>query len=191
MNDCEFVTDMHFCVAYGVCNIAKKPSCGWKDWKAGGWSGGCVWRTALACGHGHKFIPHVGQKMPDTRLYSSIAIRGCGVECLMWLNEMLNIKGLQGIWDKSLRRNFCLRIRGKQSLEKKEETGDHTHSCIVRIAVTSKNNVQVEAISSRGKASSKVGAGLTMECQRFTRDSTSTCSCRKLSALLVQKNSQV
>ncbi|KAK1381970.1 Receptor-like serine/threonine-protein kinase [Heracleum sosnowskyi] len=126
MDDCDRYA---FCGANGICNIANKPSengvCGCLEgfepkfperWKTGDWSGGCVRRTALDCRHGDRFIPYMGQKLPDTRrawfnhsmnledckirclnncsctAYSNIDIRGGGAGCMIWLNELLDIR---------------------------------------------------------------------------------------------------
>lgn len=118
-----------FCGPYGVCNIAKarvgSSVCGCVDgfeakfperWKEGDYSGGCVRINALSCGHGDRFIPYPGQKLPDTRrswfnestdleackikcvndcsctAYSKLDVREGRTGCMLWFDELLDLR---------------------------------------------------------------------------------------------------
>ncbi|OWM88703.1 hypothetical protein CDL15_Pgr002470 [Punica granatum] len=86
------------------------------DWKSGDWSNGCVRKTELTCKDGEGFIKIPSVKLPDTRnswfnrtidlkecekwclrncsctAYSSLDIRGGGSGCLIWFNELIDIR---------------------------------------------------------------------------------------------------
>ncbi|CAI0375543.1 unnamed protein product [Linum tenue] len=88
------------------------------DWEQSDWEGGCVRRTALACNSSDGFILHSNAKLPNTatafwnrtmgleecrRLclgncsctgYSSLDIRNGGSGCLMWFDDLIDIREL-------------------------------------------------------------------------------------------------
>ncbi|KAL8091109.1 hypothetical protein AgCh_040275 [Apium graveolens] len=101
----------------GVCSCVqgfepKNP----ERWNTGDWSGGCVRRTALSCGPGDGFLTLQNRKLPDSRrswfnqsmnleecrircmnncsctAYSTIDIRENGFGCILWLDELLDIR---------------------------------------------------------------------------------------------------
>ncbi|CAL5341850.1 unnamed protein product [Camellia sinensis] len=87
-----------------------------KDWNMTNWSGGCVRRTVLDCKNGDGFLQYSGVKLPDTRsswynrtmtlgecrevclkncscmAYTSLDIRGGGSGCLLWFDELVDIR---------------------------------------------------------------------------------------------------
>nr|GEY35486.1 G-type lectin S-receptor-like serine/threonine-protein kinase At4g27290 isoform X2 [Tanacetum cinerariifolium] len=84
------------CGAYGSCNIANAQRCACLDeakfepknkrgWETGNWAGGCVRRILLDCKNGTDgFI--------NCMAYANTDIRGDGSGCLLWFNELLDIK---------------------------------------------------------------------------------------------------
>ncbi|KDP38975.1 hypothetical protein JCGZ_00732 [Jatropha curcas] len=89
-----------------------------KDWNMLLWSDGCVRRTPLNCSNNDGFVRHPGIKLPDTSstwynrtiglkecadvclrncsctAYATLDIRGGGSGCLIWLNELIDIREL-------------------------------------------------------------------------------------------------
>ncbi|KAI7981992.1 G-type lectin S-receptor-like serine/threonine-protein kinase [Camellia lanceoleosa] len=87
-----------------------------KNWERGDWSDGCVRRISLDCQNGDGFIKYSGVKLPDTRFswfdismtleacgqrclgncscmaYATLDIRGGGSGCLLWFNELIDIR---------------------------------------------------------------------------------------------------
>ncbi|XP_059655498.1 G-type lectin S-receptor-like serine/threonine-protein kinase At4g27290 [Cornus florida] len=89
-----------------------------KDWDTADWSGGCVRRTPLDCHNGslNGFLKYSGVKLPDTRnswfnrsmtlkecetvclrncscmAYANIDIRGGGSGCLLWFDDLIDIR---------------------------------------------------------------------------------------------------
>ncbi|CAL5402890.1 unnamed protein product [Camellia sinensis] len=87
-----------------------------KDWNLTNWSGGCVRRTVLDCKNGDGFLKYSGVKLPDTQsswynwtmtlgecrevclkncscmAYSSLDIRGGGSGCLLWFDDLVDIR---------------------------------------------------------------------------------------------------
>ncbi|KAL8097841.1 hypothetical protein AgCh_030811 [Apium graveolens] len=88
-----------------------------EKWEAADWTDGCVRRTPLDCGHGDGFIKYSGLKLPDTRqswynlsmnleecrsvclqnclctAYSNTNIENGGSGCLLWFEELIDIRG--------------------------------------------------------------------------------------------------
>ncbi|PIN12769.1 Non-specific serine/threonine protein kinase [Handroanthus impetiginosus] len=88
-----------------------------KDWASADWSGGCVRKTPLNCKN-DGFVKYSGVKLPDTRnswynqrmnleecekmrlkdcscmAYANIDIRGKGSGCLLWFEDLIDIKNL-------------------------------------------------------------------------------------------------
>ncbi|PIM97164.1 Non-specific serine/threonine protein kinase [Handroanthus impetiginosus] len=88
-----------------------------KDWASADWSGGCARRTPLNC-KSDGFVKYSGVKLPDTRnsrynqsmnleecekmclkdcscmAYANIDIRGRGSGCLLWFEDLMDIKKL-------------------------------------------------------------------------------------------------
>ncbi|KAL8127208.1 hypothetical protein AgCh_014209 [Apium graveolens] len=88
-----------------------------EKWEAADWKDGCVRTTPLDCGHGDGFIRHSGVKLPDTRqswynlsmnlkecksiclkncsctAYSNIKVEKGGSGCLLWFQDLMDIKG--------------------------------------------------------------------------------------------------
>ena len=88
-----------------------------EDWASGDWSGGCVRRTPLNCKN-DGLVKYSGVKLPDTRnswysqsmnleecekmclkdcscmAYANIDIRGKGSGCLLWFEDLMDIKNL-------------------------------------------------------------------------------------------------
>ncbi|KAI8011740.1 G-type lectin S-receptor-like serine/threonine-protein kinase [Camellia lanceoleosa] len=88
------------------------------EWGNGDWSNGCVRRTPLDCHNGDGFIKYSGYKVPDTRnswfdrnmtlrecemvclkncscmAYANLDIRNGGSGCLLWFDELIDIKEL-------------------------------------------------------------------------------------------------
>lgn len=86
------------------------------DWELGHWSNGCVHKTELNCGYGEGFLKVSSMKLPGTRnswfnrttvrkecemqcskncsctACSSLDIRGGGSGCLIWFNELVDIR---------------------------------------------------------------------------------------------------
>ena len=92
-----------------------------KDWETSDWSRGCVRRTPLDCKNGSDgFIRYSNLKLPDTRTswynktmslmeceaiclknctcmaYATLDIRGDGSGCLLWFNDLIDIRYPQG-----------------------------------------------------------------------------------------------
>ncbi|KAL3333440.1 hypothetical protein AABB24_033490 [Solanum stoloniferum] len=85
-------------------------------WKKKDWSGGCVRKTELSCLQGHRFLKYSHIKLPDTRnswsdvtmtleecknicskncscmAYANPDIRNGGSGCLLWFEDLLDIK---------------------------------------------------------------------------------------------------
>ncbi|XVF77733.1 hypothetical protein PTKIN_Ptkin14bG0070600 [Pterospermum kingtungense] len=88
------------------------------DWSVLDWTGGCVRRTKLSCGSDDGFLKHSGVKLPDTSsswfnvtmslemcremclkncscaAYANSDIRGGGSGCLLWFNDLMDIRQL-------------------------------------------------------------------------------------------------
>ncbi|KAL7218512.1 hypothetical protein ACSBR2_011719 [Camellia fascicularis] len=86
------------------------------EWISGDWSNGCVRRTMLDCHNGDGFLKYSHYKMPDTRYswfdksmtlrecemrclkncscmaYTSLDIRGGGSGCLLWFDELIDMR---------------------------------------------------------------------------------------------------
>ncbi|KAK1379905.1 Receptor-like serine/threonine-protein kinase [Heracleum sosnowskyi] len=87
-----------------------------KEWDVADWSSGCVRKVQLSCTGGDGFVKNPGLKLPDARqswfdrnmtidecksmclrncsctAYANTDIRGSGSGCLLWFNELLDIK---------------------------------------------------------------------------------------------------
>ncbi|MCD7459416.1 hypothetical protein HAX54_040873 [Datura stramonium] len=87
-----------------------------QGWDAADWSGGCVRRTPLKCGTSDKFLKYSNMKLPDARhswfdksigleecqrlclkncsctAYSNLDVRDGGSGCLLWFNELVDIR---------------------------------------------------------------------------------------------------
>ncbi|XP_019196484.1 PREDICTED: G-type lectin S-receptor-like serine/threonine-protein kinase At4g27290 [Ipomoea nil] len=92
-----------------------------QDWEATDWSNGCVRRTPLDCGDADRFLIYRGVKLPDTRhswydrsigleeckglclkncsctAYSNVDIRDGGSGCLLWFENLTDIKELDKV----------------------------------------------------------------------------------------------
>ncbi|XP_059664036.1 G-type lectin S-receptor-like serine/threonine-protein kinase At4g27290 [Cornus florida] len=94
-----------------------------KDWDTADWSGGCVRRTPLDCHNGSSngFLKYSGVKLPDTRYswynrsmtlqecemvcskncscmaYANIEITAGGSGCLLWFDDLIDIRDLTEI----------------------------------------------------------------------------------------------
>ncbi|KAK1381936.1 Receptor-like serine/threonine-protein kinase [Heracleum sosnowskyi] len=105
----------------GVCGCVKgfEPKDP-KKWKSGNWSDGCVRKTPLSCGNGDTFFLYMNGKLPDTRTaqyntsmdlqsckiaclnncsctaYSNIDVRQGGMGCLLWFNDLNDIRDYYG-----------------------------------------------------------------------------------------------
>ncbi|XVF77735.1 hypothetical protein PTKIN_Ptkin14bG0070700 [Pterospermum kingtungense] len=88
------------------------------NWSVLDWTGGCVRRTKLSCGSDDGFLKHTGVKLPDTSsswfnvtmslemcgemclrncscsAYANSDIRGAGSGCLLWFNDLMDIRQL-------------------------------------------------------------------------------------------------
>ncbi|KAL8127210.1 G-type lectin S-receptor-like serine/threonine-protein kinase At4g27290 isoform X2 [Apium graveolens] len=88
------------------------------EWDVADWSSGCVRKVQLNCSDGDGFVLHPGLKIPDTQgswfdknmsldeckrvclkncsctAYANTDIRGSGSGCLLWFNELIDIKEL-------------------------------------------------------------------------------------------------
>ncbi|KAL8103316.1 hypothetical protein AgCh_027761 [Apium graveolens] len=108
----------------GACGCLKgfKPKFT-ERWKLGDWADGCVRKTQLNCGNGDGFVKYTGVKFPDARhswfnrsmtlkecenvclkncsctAYSNIDIRQGGIGCLLWVDELVDIRdyGAKGL----------------------------------------------------------------------------------------------
>lgn len=89
-----------------------------RDWNMLVWSDGCVRRTPLNCSDGDGFLKHSGIKLPDTSssrfdqkidlaqcrdlclrncscsAYANLDERGGGSGCLLWFDDLIDIRGL-------------------------------------------------------------------------------------------------
>ncbi|KAK1391756.1 Receptor-like serine/threonine-protein kinase [Heracleum sosnowskyi] len=87
-----------------------------KEWDAANWSSGCARKVQLSCVNGDGFVKHSGLKLPDTQrswfdtnmsldecervclkncsctAYANTDIRGHGSGCLLWFNELIDIR---------------------------------------------------------------------------------------------------
>ncbi|XP_060188700.1 G-type lectin S-receptor-like serine/threonine-protein kinase At4g27290 [Lycium barbarum] len=87
-----------------------------QEWDAADWSSGCVRRTPLECGTSDRFMKYSSVKLPDTRhswfdksigleecqmlclkncsctAYSNLDVRDGGSGCLLWFNELVDIR---------------------------------------------------------------------------------------------------
>ncbi|XVF77741.1 hypothetical protein PTKIN_Ptkin14bG0071200 [Pterospermum kingtungense] len=87
-----------------------------RDWSLLDWTGGCVRRTKLSCGSDDGFLNHTGVRLPDTSsswfnqtmslemcrekclkncsctAYANSDIRGGGTGCLLWFNDLMDIR---------------------------------------------------------------------------------------------------
>ncbi|XP_019250509.1 PREDICTED: G-type lectin S-receptor-like serine/threonine-protein kinase At4g27290 isoform X2 [Nicotiana attenuata] len=87
-----------------------------QEWDAADWSNGCVRRTPLECGTSDRFQKYSGVKLPDTRhswfdntigleecqrlclencscvAYSNLVVRNGGSGCLLWFNQLIDIR---------------------------------------------------------------------------------------------------
>ncbi|XP_059282933.1 G-type lectin S-receptor-like serine/threonine-protein kinase At4g27290 [Lycium ferocissimum] len=90
----------------------------YEDWQKADWSGGCVRRTQLNCLQGDVFLKYPHIKLPDTQnswsnvtmtleecknicfrncscmAYSNLDIRNGGSGCLLWFDDLLDIRQL-------------------------------------------------------------------------------------------------
>lgn len=89
-----------------------------RNWDMGDWSSGCIRRTALDCSNGDGFLKYSGVKLPDTRnswyskamtleeckvicskncscmAYANADIRNGGSGCLLWFEDLIDIRAL-------------------------------------------------------------------------------------------------
>ncbi|KAL8127218.1 hypothetical protein AgCh_014216 [Apium graveolens] len=89
------------------------------EWDIADWSGGCERKVQLSCGDGEGFVMHSGLKLPDPQrswfasnvsldeckkvcmkncsctAYANTDIRGSGSGCLLWFNELIDIRELK------------------------------------------------------------------------------------------------
>ncbi|KAK1391758.1 Receptor-like serine/threonine-protein kinase [Heracleum sosnowskyi] len=87
-----------------------------KEWDAANWSSGCARKVQLSCVNGDGFVKHSGLKLPDTQrswfdtnmsldecervclkncsctAYANTDIRGHGSGCLLWFNDLIDIR---------------------------------------------------------------------------------------------------
>ncbi|KAL8127220.1 G-type lectin S-receptor-like serine/threonine-protein kinase At4g27290 isoform X2 [Apium graveolens] len=87
-----------------------------QEWDVADWSSGCVRKVKLSCMKGEGFVKHSGLKLPDTQrswynrnmsldeckrvclkncsctAYANIDVRGSGSGCLLWFNELMDIR---------------------------------------------------------------------------------------------------
>ncbi|KAK1391975.1 hypothetical protein POM88_011031 [Heracleum sosnowskyi] len=87
-----------------------------KDWNVADWSSGCARKVDLSCADGEGFVKHSGLILPDTQsswfdrnmsldeckrlcfkncsctAYANTDIRGSGSRCLLWFNELIDIR---------------------------------------------------------------------------------------------------
>ncbi|KAA8519924.1 hypothetical protein F0562_014166 [Nyssa sinensis] len=85
-----------------------------QDWRLVDWSGGCKRRHALNCSNGDGFVKYTGLKLPDNSTvwpnysgeecsvqclkkcscmaYTTIDVHGNGSECMVWLNDLVDIR---------------------------------------------------------------------------------------------------
>ncbi|KAL1811531.1 hypothetical protein ACET3Z_021596 [Daucus carota] len=87
-----------------------------QEWDVADWSSGCVRKVQLSCADGEGFVKHSGVKLPDTQrswfdrnmsldeckreclkncscsAYSNTDIRGSGSGCVLWYNELIDIR---------------------------------------------------------------------------------------------------
>ncbi|XP_017243110.2 G-type lectin S-receptor-like serine/threonine-protein kinase At4g27290 isoform X2 [Daucus carota subsp. sativus] len=87
-----------------------------KGWDAADWSSGCARKENLSCVNGDGFVKHSGLKLPDTQrswfdknmslgeceklclsncsctAYANTDVRGSGSGCLLWFNELIDIR---------------------------------------------------------------------------------------------------
>ncbi|KAK1391733.1 Receptor-like serine/threonine-protein kinase [Heracleum sosnowskyi] len=90
-----------------------------KEWDVADWSSGCERKVRLSCADGEGFVMHPGLKLPDTQrswfsrnvsldeckrvclkncsctAYSNTDIRGSGSGCLLWFDELIDIRELK------------------------------------------------------------------------------------------------
>ncbi|KAK1391743.1 Receptor-like serine/threonine-protein kinase [Heracleum sosnowskyi] len=86
------------------------------EWDASDWSSGCARKVQLSCVNGEGFVKHSGLKLPDTQrswfdtnmsldecervclkncsctAFANTDIRGRGSGCLLWFNELIDIR---------------------------------------------------------------------------------------------------
>ncbi|KAL8127219.1 G-type lectin S-receptor-like serine/threonine-protein kinase At4g27290 [Apium graveolens] len=87
-----------------------------KEWDTADWSSGCVRKVQLSCADGEGFVKYSGLILPDTQrswfdknmsldeckreclkncactAYANMDIRGSGSGCLLWFNELIDIR---------------------------------------------------------------------------------------------------
>ncbi|XP_031276352.1 G-type lectin S-receptor-like serine/threonine-protein kinase At4g27290 [Pistacia vera] len=87
-----------------------------EEWVAADWSNGCVRKVSLDCREGEDFLKYSGIKLPDTRqswynktmnleeckrvclkncsctAYANMVIRGGGSGCILWFNDLIDIR---------------------------------------------------------------------------------------------------
>ncbi|KAJ0045010.1 hypothetical protein Pint_04367 [Pistacia integerrima] len=87
-----------------------------EEWAAADWSNGCVRKVSLDCREGEDFLKYSGIKLPDTRqswynktmkleeckrvclkncsctAYANMDIRGGGSGCILWFNDLIDIR---------------------------------------------------------------------------------------------------
>eukprot|EP00257_Ricinus_communis_P021242 XP_015580679.1 G-type lectin S-receptor-like serine/threonine-protein kinase At4g27290 [Ricinus communis] len=97
------------------------------NWKSQEWSDGCIRRTPLVCNDTDRFVKYTGIKLPDTSsswydrsidikecevlclkncsctAYANLDIRGGGSGCLLWFNNLMDIRILDGGQDLYVR----------------------------------------------------------------------------------------
>ncbi|KAM3396143.1 G-type lectin S-receptor-like serine/threonine-protein kinase isoform X2 [Capsicum galapagoense] len=125
-------------------------------WNKADWSGGCVRRTQLNCSQGDVFLKYSQLKVPDTRkswsnvtmtleecknicskncscmAYSNTDIRDGGSGCLLWFNDLLDIRQVpKGGLD------IYIRVAASESDDSLEQSNGKKGKTLIRILATS------------------------------------------------------
>ncbi|KAM3320907.1 G-type lectin S-receptor-like serine/threonine-protein kinase isoform X1 [Capsicum chacoense] len=125
-------------------------------WNKADWSGGCVRRTPLNCSQGDVFLKYSQLKLPDTRnswsnvtmtleecknicskncscmAYSNSDIRDGGSGCLLWFNNLLDIRQVpKGGLD------FYIRVASSESDDSLEQSNGKKGKTLIWILVSS------------------------------------------------------
>ncbi|XP_071707183.1 G-type lectin S-receptor-like serine/threonine-protein kinase At4g27290 isoform X2 [Rutidosis leptorrhynchoides] len=111
------------------------------EWKAGNWSGGCQRKEALKCGNEDGFRKLSGVKLPDTQhswynvnmslveceeqckkncsctAYANLDIRKGGSGCLLWLDDLIDIR------ENDVNQDLFVRIANSESSVTSKESG--------------------------------------------------------------------
>ncbi|KAK4255712.1 hypothetical protein QN277_008676 [Acacia crassicarpa] len=132
-----------------------------KEWNVSNWSSGCTRKVALSCDASDGFIKYTGIKLPDTssswynttmdleecmrsclqncscKAYSNVDIRGEGSGCLIWLDQLLDMRqfpaGGQDIYVRVSASELVsdhYRNKGRGSIAKKKLVGVAVGSAI-------------------------------------------------------------